>query len=132
MVADYPVIDWSATPAKNNNIKYPMAGGTSHQVSLHVYNPTTGKTTKLNIDGPKDQYLTCITWSPDEQYIFAGILNRDQNHLVLNRYNAHTGAKVNTLFEEKHSKYVEPLNPLKFIPGRNDRFVWWSQRDGYM
>ncbi len=37
MVNDYPVIDWSVTPAKNHNIKYPMAGGTSHQVSLGVY-----------------------------------------------------------------------------------------------
>lgn len=26
MVADYPVIDWSVTPAVNHNVKYPMAG----------------------------------------------------------------------------------------------------------
>ncbi len=26
MVADYPIIDWSVTPAVNTNIKYPMAG----------------------------------------------------------------------------------------------------------
>ncbi|MEG0761210.1 MAG: DPP IV N-terminal domain-containing protein, partial [Chryseobacterium sp.] len=29
MVADYPIIDWSVTPAVNANIKYPMAGKTS-------------------------------------------------------------------------------------------------------
>src|SRR5690606_39173270 len=26
----------------------------------------------------------------------------------------------------------EPLNPLTFIPGSQDKFIWWSQRDGYM
>ena len=37
MVTDYPIIDWASTPAKNVNIKYPMAGAVSHQVTLGVY-----------------------------------------------------------------------------------------------
>ena len=84
MVADYPVIDWSVTPAKNENVKYPMAGGTSHQVTVQVYNIATKQTTAIKTEGPKDQYLTCVTWSPDEKYIYIAILNRDQNHLWLN------------------------------------------------
>lgn len=132
MVADYPVINWSETPAKANLIKYPMAGGTSHEVTLQVYNPTTGSTTAIKTERPKDQYLTSVTWSPDERYIYIAVLNRDQNHLWLNQYDARSGNKVKTLFEEIHKKYVEPLNPLTFLPGSNDKFIWWSQRDGYM
>ncbi|RYD55703.1 MAG: S9 family peptidase [Sphingobacteriales bacterium] len=132
MVADYPIINWGENPAKANLIKYPMAGGTSHEVTLQVYNPTTGSTTAIKTEGPKDQYLTSVTWSPDERYIYIGVLNRDQNHLVLNQYDARSGNKVRPLFEEKHSRYVEPQNPLTFLPGSNDRFIWWSQRDGYM
>lgn len=132
MVKDYPVINWSDAPAKGNLIKYPMAGGTSHEVTLQVYNPTTGATTAIKTEGPKDQYLTSITWSPDEEYIYIAVLNRDQNHMWLNQYNARTGVKVKTLFEETHSKYVEPLNPLTFLPGSNDKFIWWSQRSGFM
>jgi len=132
MVEDYPVIDWSADAAKNKNIKYPMAGRTSHQVTLCIYNPNSGNTITMNTEGPKDQYLTCVTWSPDEKSVFIAILNRDQNHLWLNQYSAETGEKMNTLFEETNKKYVQPQHPLYFIPGSDDKFIWWSQRDGYM
>ncbi len=132
MVADYPVIDWSTVPATNKNVKYPMAGGTSHQVTVRVYNPRTEKTIELQTGKGKDHYLTSVTWSPDEKYIYLAILNRGQNHLWLNQYSAQTGEKLKTLFEETNDKYVEPQHPLSFLPGSNDQFVWWSQRDGFM
>jgi len=131
MVTDYPIIDWSVTPAKNVNIKYPMAGNTSHQVTLGVYDINSQKKIFLNIDGDKEQYLTAVTWSPDSKYIFVGVLNRDQNHLKMNQYDAVTGNLVKTLFEEKDAKYVEPQHPLLFFPNSNTDFVWQSQRTGY-
>lgn len=131
MVTDYPVIDWSVTPAKNNNIKYPMAGGKSHEVTLGVYDINTQKKTFLSIDGDKEQYLTAVTWSPDSKYIFVGVLNRDQNHLKMNQYNAATGNFMKTLFEEKSDKYVEPQHELLFFPNSNTDFIWQSQRTGY-
>lgn len=131
MVADYPIIDWSVTPAVNNNIKYPMAGKTSHEVTLGIYNIKNESTTFLKTEGEKDQYLTAVTWSPDSKYIFVGVLNRGQNHLKMNQYDAVTGNLVKTLFEEKDSKYVEPQHPLLFFPNSNTDFIWQSQRSGY-
>ncbi|KQS94178.1 DPP IV N-terminal domain-containing protein [Chryseobacterium sp. Leaf394] len=131
MVADYPIIDWSVTPAVNTNIKYPMAGKTSHEVTLGVFNIKNESTVYLKIEGEKDQYLTAVTWSPDSKYIFVGILNRGQNHLQMNQYDAATGNLVKTLFEEKSDKYVEPQHPLLFFPNSNTDFIWQSQRSGY-
>ena len=131
MVADYPIIDWSETPAKNVNIKYPMAGQKSHEVTLGVYNFKNEKTTFLKIEGDPEQYLTAISWSPDSRFIFVGVLNRGQNHLQLNQYNSENGAFIKTLFEEKDAKYVEPQNPLLFFPNSTTDFVWQSQRTGY-
>ncbi len=131
MVTDYPVIDWSVTPAKNTNIKYPMAGGKSHEVTLGVFNPKTNSKKFLKIDGDKEQYLTAITWSPDSKYIFVGVLNRAQNHLKMNQYDATSGNFIKTLFEEKSDKYVEPQHPLTFFPNSNTDFIWQSQRTGY-
>lgn len=131
MVADYPIIDWSVTPAKSENIKYPMAGKTSHQVTLGVYNIKNESTTFLKIEGEKDQYLTAVTWSPDSKFIFVGVLNRGQNHLKMNQYDAATGNLVKTLFEETNDKYVEPQHPILFLPNSNTDFVWQSQRTGY-
>lgn len=131
-VEDYPVIDWSVTPAESRTVKYPMAGRASHEVRVGVYNLRTDKTIYLDTEGPSDQYLTAVTWSPDEKHIFIALLNRDQNHLKLNRYNAETGRYEKTLFEEKQDKYVEPQHPLFFLPGKGNEFIWWSQRDGFM
>lgn len=130
-VKDYPVIDWSENPAKSNNIKYPMAGGASHEVTLHVYNPATKTTVTLKTGEPKDQYLTGVTWSPDEKYIYISVLNRDQNHLWLNQYDAATGEKMKTLLEETDPKYVHPEHGLTFLPDSKSQFIYWSNRDGY-
>ncbi len=132
MVKDYPVVDWSQTPAVSKNVKYPMAGDSSHHVTLRVYHPQTQTTTVLQTGEPLDQYLTAVTWSPDEKYIFVGLLNRDQNHLRFIQYDALTGNPVKTLFEEKSDKYVEPQHPAQFLPGSDKEFLWWSQRDGFM
>jgi len=132
MVADYPVTDWNTIPAVSHDIKYPMAGDSSHQVTLGVYNPITRQTVFMETGTPKDQYLTCISWSPDEKYVFIALLNRDQDHLWLNKYEAKTGKFIKTLFEETDSKYVEPQHQLTFLPGTNNEFIWWSQRGGYM
>ncbi|RYZ47987.1 MAG: S9 family peptidase, partial [Sphingobacteriales bacterium] len=132
MVNDYPIIDWDVVPAKNKNIKYPMSGGVSHQVTLGIYNPITQETVFVKTGEPKDQYLTCVTWSPDEQFVYIALLNRAQNHTWLNQYNAKTGDFIKTILEETDPKYVEPQHELTFLPGSNTEFIWWSQRSGYM
>lgn len=131
MVTDYPIIDWTVRPAKNNNIKYPMAGDKSHEVTVGVYNVGTGKTVFLKTGEPKEQYLTNIAWSPDEQHIYIAVLNRDQNYLKLNSYSVASGLLEKILFEEKNDKYVQPMNPLVFVPKHPDQFIWQSERDGY-
>ncbi len=131
MVTDYPLVNINSRIAEVENIKYPMAGMTSHQVTLGVYDVVSGKTIFVKTGEPKEQYLTNISWSPDEKYVFIGVLNRDQNHLQWNKYDAVTGEFIKTMFEEKSDRYVEPLTPLVFIPGSDDKFIWQSQRDGY-
>ena len=131
MVTDYPIIDWSVRPAKNTNIKYPMAGDKSHEVTVGIYNVLTGKTIFLQTGEPKEQYLTNICWSPDEQHLYIAVLNREQNHLKLNAYSVATGFFERTLLEEKNEKYVHPVHPMTFVPKHPDQFIWWSEKDGY-
>lgn len=131
-VEDYPVVNWNDVPATVNMIKYPMAGRKSHHVTLGIYNLKNQQTVYLQTGEPADQYLTTVTWSPDELFIYISILNRDQNYLKVNKYDAANGVLVKTLFEEKNDRYVEPQHPLYFIEKNPAQFVWWSQRDGYM
>jgi len=131
MVADYPVVDYTTRIAKNNPIKYPMAGQTSEEVTLGIYNIATGKTVFMKTGQPKDQYLTSITWDPSEKYIYIGVLNRDQNYLKFNKYNAKTGELEKTLFDETHPKWVEPEHPVYFLKNSPDKFLYYSERDNY-
>lgn len=131
MVSDYPLVDITQRVAEVENIKYPMAGMKSHHVTLGVFNPETNSTVFMNTGEPAEQYLTAITWDPDEKHIYIGLLNRDQNHLKMNKYNALTGEFVATLFEETDEKYVEPEHPLLFLKKSPDKFIWQSKRDGF-
>lgn len=131
MVTDYPLVDASTRIATLNNIKYPMAGMKSHQVTVGVFNPATQKTVFLKTGTPKDKYLTNIAWSPDGKSIYVAELNRGQDTLQLKRYNVSTGNPEATLFTETHTKYVEPENPVFFLKNNSNEFVWLSRRDGY-
>lgn len=131
MVGDYPLVDISAREAKLKNIKYPMAGMTSHEVTLGIYTLQSGKIVYLNTGEPKDHYLTCISWDPSEKYMYIAELNRDQNHLQLNKYDIETGQKVLTLFEEKNNTYIEPEHALLFLKKTPDQFIWQSKRSGF-
>lgn len=131
MVANYPLTNWDERIASNKDIKYPMAGMKSEEVTLVVYDIASGKSTTLKTEGPKEQYLTTVTWSPDGKKVYVGVLNREQNHLKLNRYDAATGNFEKTLFEEKATTYVEPLHDLTFVPGKNDLFLYRSEKDGF-
>lgn len=131
MVTNYPLVDIEPRIARVDNIKYPMAGMTSEQVKLGIYNMNTMETVFVNTGEPADQYLTCVTWDPSEEYIYIALLNRDQNYLKLNKYDAVSGKYVYTLFEEQSDKYVEPEHPLYFLPTKPGQFIWMSERDGY-
>ena len=131
MVTDYPLVDVSTTPASLRNIKYPMAGDKSHHVTVGVYDLNTRKTVFLQTGEPREQYLTNLAWSPDEKHLYLAVVNRAQNAMKLNQYDASTGAFVKTLFEETDPKYVEPQHAMLFVPGKADQFIWQSQRDGY-
>lgn len=135
MVVDYPLVNTKAREAEPMPIKYPMAGMQSHWVTVGVYEPATEKLIYLNTCRDttvheREMYLTNIAWSPDEKYVYIAKVNREQNHMWLEQYDAATGAFMKVLFEETNPRYVEPCEPMIFTP-KGDQFLWFSMRDGY-
>ncbi len=142
MVTDYPQVNIPeidyfnhpetqsciATPAPD---KYPMAGETSHKVTVGVFNVKTGKTVYLKAGDPTDRYFTNIAWAPDGKTVYMFELNRDQNDCRLVSYNAETGDKLDELYRETDEKYVEPLHPIMFLPWDTSKFIMQSRKDGY-
>jgi dipeptidyl-peptidase-4 len=131
-VTEYPLVDITQTPAIINNIKYPMNGMESEIAKVGVFSMKSQSLIYLDIDTSDEHYLTNLSWSPNENYIFLAEVNRDQNHMWFNMYDTNTGKKIKTLFEEKNDKWVEPEHPAVFLPRSNSEFLWMSERDGFM
>ena len=130
-VTEYPLVDITTYPATLNNIKYPMAGQDSELAKIGVYNVANKQTTYLNIDTSDEHYLTNLSWTPDGKYLLVAEVNRAQNHFDYNLYDAKTGNKVRTLFEENNDRWVEPENDAVFIPNSTTEFLWMSEKDGF-
>ncbi|KAH0791125.1 S9 family peptidase [Histomonas meleagridis] len=131
MVTDYPQIDTNPRVSTNHPFKYPMAGMTSHKVTIGIYDPATDKTIYLDLGDPTDRYFTNISWSPNEKQIYLIELNRDQNHSKLMRFNVEDGKFDDILIEEINPKYVEPLHPIVFLPWDDEKFLYQSRIDGF-
>lgn len=137
MVTDYPLVNvpeptdtvnYIATPAPET---YPMAGQTSHKVTIGVYDLATDSVTYLRCGDPTNRYFTNISWSPDDDLIYIFELNRPQNDCYLISYNPVTGRGVRQLYREINNKYVEPQSPIQFLPWDKERFIMLSEKDGY-
>ncbi len=139
-VSTYPQVDITPTPTETDPSrcarlvpdKYPMAGETSHRVTVGIYDVQAHTTVYLKTGDPTDRYFTNIAWASDSKSLFLIELNRDQNHATLDQYDAVSGEKLATLFEERNEKYVEPLEPIQFLPWDDSQFVYLTRnRCGY-
>ena len=130
-VHDYPLLDITATPGELVSIKYPMTGQKSEDPRVGICNVKKNKTVYINPRGAKDDYFTNLTFTPDEKFIVVAEVNRDQNHMWLNVYDAKTGKFVKTLFEETNDKWVEPEHAAYFPSKTSTNFIWISEKSGF-
>ena len=137
MVTDYPLVNTTARIAREQPFKYPMAGMKSHEVTVGIYDAS--QRSVLYLDTRRDEssvserenYLTNISWDPNEVYLYIAKVNREQNRMWLERYYVADGEFDTVLFVESDNRYVEPCDPMTFVPGHPDQFLWFSLRDGY-
>ncbi len=132
-VTDFPLLDIGTRTGALRLVKYPMNGMDSETVSVGLYDFLTETTVYLQVtDFTQERYITNVTWSPDQKYVYAQVLDRSQHHCRLNQYRAHDGSFVRTLLTEDNDAWVEPLDPLYFLKGRTDLFLYRTDnRDGY-
>ena len=130
-VANYPILDINETPGKLESIKYPMIGQKSEKPKAGIFNLSTKKTVFIAPRGNVDDYLTNLAWTPDEKYILIAEINRAQNEMNLNLYDAQSGQFVRTLFFEKNDNWVQPKDAAFFPSKTSNNFVWISQKNGF-
>jgi dipeptidyl-peptidase-4 len=140
MVTNYQLMNVKGTdtagnklvsPTEFESMKYPMAGNKSHEVKVMLYDFKKKRMLEVNTTGDEEQYLTNISWSLDEEYLYIAVVNRDQNEMKLQMFDGTTGSFIKTLFTETHPKYVEPEKPMYFLKNEPGKFIWFSEKDGY-
>ena len=132
-VTAFPLLDITTRTGSLKEIKYPMAGMDSENVQVCIYDIASGETAKIEGgDFGYDTYLTNVTWAPDASKLYIQVLDRSQKHMKLNSYDSADGSVIGTILTEDNEKYVEPLDPLYFIHGNGEMFLYrTANRDGY-
>ena len=131
-VGEFPLLDISTRTGSLVKLRYPMNGMASEHISLIVCD-SLGRTVSTIVPSEftDERYLTCVSWSPDDRYIFVQVLDRSQHHCVLNQYRASDGSYVRTILREDNDAWVEPQDPLHFLKGRYEFIYRSDNRDGY-
>lgn len=135
MVSDFPLVNIdvpeSVRVAQLAPEKYPMAGMAMHKVTVGVFDPATEQTVWLSLGDPTDRYFTNIAWNPDGTRIYMFEVPRSQDRAELVEYDAMSGARLRTLYTETNPRFVEPQNPIVFLPWDKTKFILQSERDGF-
>ena len=130
-VSSYPLVSIEDPIAVHRPIKYPMAGRPSQKVTIGVYDTKTQYIRYLDTGEPLDRYFTNIAWSPDEKHIYIDEVDRNQKRTGLTRYDARSGKPGSTIITETNDKYIEPQEPIQFVPGREDLLIRRSRVNGF-
>ena len=132
-VTDFPLLNIKTRTGELELLKYPMNGMDSELLQVGIFDFVTETTVWMNVtDFTEERYITNLAWSPDGKYLFAQVLDRSQHHMRLNQYRVSDGQFVRTILTEDNEAWEEPQDPIWFMKGRKDVFVYrTNNRDGY-
>ena len=109
--------------------KYPKAGEKNADISLHIYNLNSKKTTEVKVSKTyNDFYIPRIKWTNDPDVLSAQYMNRYQNELDLWFVDASNNTS-DLVLEEKDDAYIDVTNNLTFL--EDNSFIWTSEQDGF-
>ena len=108
--------------------RYPFAGEPNARVRLGVVSADGGDPVWMDLGDDEDIYLARVDWMPDRS-LCVQVQNREQTRLDLIRFDVETGQGV-TLLTETSDVWIN-LHSM-FRPLADGRFVWASERTGFM
>lgn len=135
-VRRFPLLNIAKPGGALKYIRYPFSGGRSEKISVGVYDIEAKTIVWLDTEQEtaNNSYLTNITWNPKSDKLYIQVLDRSQQDMRLNEYDAITGQKTKTILTEHSDTWVEPQHPLEWIknlPGKciyatDNRDGWWN------
>jgi dipeptidyl-peptidase-4 len=132
-IKDFVLLDQTKGPYPElTYIPYPKAGTVNAAVRVGVINADGGAIKWMNTPGNlRDNYIAMMDWTDNSNEIVLQHLNRLQNENKLMIADAKTGA-VRTIVTEKDEAFLEIEMPKMRWLESGKRFLWMSERDGWM
>lgn len=109
--------------------QYPTAGQDNPHVKLHIYEIASGKSVEVKVDGPVDQYIYDIDFSPDGSELIFHRTNRWQNELDVMAADVRTG-NTRSIVSEKQETWQNNSPLMRFLKD-GKRFIWETERTGW-
>ncbi len=134
-VPEYPIIDYGSIHPSTFLMRYPKAGDPNPIVRLGVVSVETAQTQWVDTGGNTLDYFPRMKWLPSGKGVAYQRLNRQQNKLDLVFYSVDEKSSQLVLTEENPKAWVDVNDMLMFVSpesGDDRRFLWGSERDGYL
>ncbi|WP_339610436.1 S9 family peptidase [uncultured Planktosalinus sp.] len=113
---------------KQEVFKYPKAGEKNAEVSLHIYDLNTGKTSQVDLSEYESYYIPRLQWTNEQNSLSVQLTNRKQNQLDLVIVDAVNNTSKRIL-KETDAAYVDVTNDLTFLD--DNSFIWTSEKSGW-
>lgn len=127
MVKEFSFPMYGSLYPTNYVYKYPKAGEDNSTVEIFTYNLATGKSSKVNFNGPYE-YIPRIQWTYSPNTLSVQLMNREQNYCRVEFVNAATGVSY-PVIEERSDTYLE-VTDMIFLKNRKG-FLRTSEESGY-
>jgi dipeptidyl-peptidase-4 len=128
-VPTYPITDWMPTHPDVEKQKYPKAGDPNPAVRLGVVSADGGKVKWITLTKDSEFYIPRFGWIRDG-YIWAEVLNRQQDQMELYFVDARSGKSRKVLTESSPDAWVNVNDDFRVLKS-GDKFLWSSWRDGH-
>lgn len=125
----YPHVDLQPLIPVYEPQRYPKAGTPNARVRLGVVARGGGRTRWLTSTAPDDSLIARVAWLPDSTRLAVLRLNRLQNRLWLEVYEARTGRRQ-TLLTEEDPYWINVSDAWGFLKAGRE-LLWSSERDGF-
>lgn len=113
---------------KQEVFKYPKAGETNAEVSLHLYDLNSKTTSEIDLSAYESYYIPRLEWTPDKDILSFQLMGRKQNELDLVFYDASSNTSKRIL-QETDAAYVDVTFDLTFL--EDNSFIWTSEKSGW-
>jgi dipeptidyl-peptidase-4 len=131
-VPQYPLTHYLSSHVSLTEERFPQSGDPNPVPSLHVVSVEGSEPQSWTLSGAKsvEYFGPSFSWTPDSKAVAFLTLDRAQDELSVHLWDAAAGAH-RLLLTEKDAYWINSLEPPRFL-GDNQRFLWLSERDGWM